>query len=106
MQTKVIEISVTGETGSGKSEVLEVIANALRAHYPSGDCVKVAGEVCTGAIDEAKTTGQSAKGKDTILVLTECNVPLMSRLELHDPHRDPVEVQGTSADGRELGDRL
>lgn len=74
MQTKVIEVTVTGETGTGKSEVLEVIANALNAHYRNGSRIKVAGNVCQGAIEEAKHTGQSAKNKDTVFVLRECNV--------------------------------
>lgn len=75
MQTKVIEVTVTGETGTGKSEVLEVIANALRAHYPDGERVKVAGDVCSGAIDDAKHTGQSAKNENTVFVLIEHNTP-------------------------------
>lgn len=74
MQTKVIEVTVSGETGTGKSEVLEVIANALRDFYPTGSRVKVAGKVCKGAIDEAKHTNQTAKDKDTVFVLREENV--------------------------------
>lgn len=75
MQTKVIEVTVTGETGTGKSEVLEVIANALNEHYRRGSSrIKVAGKVCKGAIEEAKHTGQSALDKDTVFVLREENI--------------------------------
>lgn len=81
MQTKVIEVTVTGETGTGKSEVLEVIANALREHYKSGNRVKVAGKTCPGAIEEAQHTGQTAKDKDTIFVLREHNVAYRPRDE-------------------------
>jgi predicted ATPase len=75
MQTKVIEVTVTGETGTGKSEVLEVIANALNAFYGRGSSrIKVAGKVCPGAIDEAKHTNQTAKDRDTVFVLREENI--------------------------------
>lgn len=79
MKTKVIEVTVSGETGTGKSEVLEVIANALRDYYRSGERVKVAGKVCPGAIEEAKHTGQSANDKNTVFVLQERNVPRTPR---------------------------
>jgi len=74
MKTKVIEVTVCGETGTGKSEVLEVIADALNAFYRNGSSVKVCGKVSKGAIDEAKFTRQTAKNKDTIFVLREANV--------------------------------
>lgn len=71
MKTKIIEVTVKGECGIGKSEALEVIANALNEFYRRGSRIKVAGKVCAGAIGEAKTTGQTAKRKETIFVLRE-----------------------------------
>ena len=55
--TNIIEVTVRGGVGCGKSEVLEVIANALNEFYRNGESVKVAGESCKGAIEEAETTG-------------------------------------------------
>ena len=72
MNSNVIEITVSGRTGCGKSEVLEVINKALFAHY--GRRVNITGSTCTGAINEAKDTGQTAKGKNTVFVLFEQNV--------------------------------
>jgi nucleoside-triphosphatase THEP1 len=72
MKTNLIEITVSGRTGSGKSEVLEVINNALREHY--GIRANITGETNLGAIDEANTTGQTANKKKTVFVLIEQNV--------------------------------
>jgi len=69
--TNIIEVTVRGGVGCGKSEVLEVIANALNEFYRNGESVKVAGESCKGAIEEAETTGQSAKRSPTVFVLYE-----------------------------------
>lgn len=71
MKTQVIEVTVSGECGIGKSEALEVIANALNDFYRNGSRVKVAGKVCKGAIEEAEFTGQTAKRKDVVFVLRE-----------------------------------
>jgi len=70
-ETNLIEVTVRGEVGCGKSEVLEVIANALREFYRRGSKVVVAGKVCEGAIDSAKFTKQSAKLDPTVFVLYE-----------------------------------
>jgi len=70
-ETSIIEVTVRGGVGSGKSEALEVIANALNDFYRNGSRVKVAGKVCKGAIDEAKHTRQTAKSKNTVFVLYE-----------------------------------
>jgi len=69
--TSLIEVTVRGGVGCGKSEVLEVIANALNEFYRNGSTVKMAGECCKGAIEEAETTGQSAKRSPTVFVLYE-----------------------------------
>lgn len=75
MKTNLIEITVTGRTGSGKSEVLEVLKKALDEFYGYPRThTRIAGVNPDGAIDEAKTTGQSARGKDTVFVLREQNV--------------------------------
>jgi predicted ATP-binding protein involved in virulence len=58
-------------SGVGKSEVLEVIDNALNEFYRNGESVKIAGKSCKGAIEEAETTGQSAKRSPTVFVLYE-----------------------------------
>lgn len=83
MKTNLIEITVSGRTGSGKSQVLEVIKNALEKElgYPATH-VKVAGVNPSGAIDEAKTTGQSANNKNTVFVLYEQNVS--GEIKTHD----------------------
>lgn len=76
MDSNIIEITVTGSTGSGKSEVCEVIANALREYYKtSKETINVAGDVNVGAIKDAKTTGQTAKS--AIFVLREQNRPVV-----------------------------
>lgn len=69
--TRIIEVEVRGSCGIGKSEVLEVISNALRDFYENGSRTVIAGDLCEGAIDDAKTTKQTAKHKDTIIVLKE-----------------------------------
>ena len=69
--TNIIEVTVRGGVGCGKSEVLEVIANALNEFYRNGSSVKVAVEACKGAIVEAEETGQSAKRSPTVFVLYE-----------------------------------
>jgi len=61
MRSNIIEITVSGKTGSGKIEVLEVISTALFSHYRID--VNITGSTCYGAIDETKATGQSAKSK-------------------------------------------
>lgn len=67
-ETNLIEITVRGGIGRGKSEVLEIISNALKDFYPEGFVV---GETCEGAIEEAKTTRQTAKGSSTVFMLYE-----------------------------------
>jgi len=75
MKTNLIEVTVSGRTGSGKSEVLEVIKNALDSFYASPQTeIKIAGFDPTGSIDEAKITGQTAKYKKTVFVLYEQNI--------------------------------
>jgi len=69
--TNLIEVTVRGSVGCGKSEVLEVIANALSEFYRKGSTVKIAGKSCKGAIEDAETTGQSAKRSQTVFVLYE-----------------------------------
>jgi ABC-type nitrate/sulfonate/bicarbonate transport system ATPase subunit len=69
--TNLIEVTVRGGVGCGKSEALEVIANALNEFYRKGSEVQIAGESCKGAIEEAETTGQSAKRSPTVFVLYE-----------------------------------
>ena len=71
MKTRLIEITVSGRTGFGKSEVLEVISKALRSHY--GISAKIVGDLCDGAIEEAQFTKQTAKKSDTVFVLFEHN---------------------------------
>jgi len=70
-ETNIVEVTVRGGVGCGKSEVLEVIANALNEFYRKGSSVKIAGQRCTGAIEEAEVTGQSAKRSPTVFVLYE-----------------------------------
>ena len=69
--TNLIEVTVRGGVGCGKSEALEVIANALNEFYRNGSSVKIAGQCCTGAIEDAEVTGQSAKRSPTVFVLYE-----------------------------------
>jgi Ni2+-binding GTPase involved in maturation of urease and hydrogenase len=79
MTQKTIHVSVSGATGSGKTELCEVIHNAIVAHY--GDKVTlVANELMTerqqahlGILDDAIFTGQSCFLGDTTIVLTETN---------------------------------
>lgn len=71
MNNNIIEIMVSGVTGSGKSEVCEVIAKALKAHYGRHDKVTIAGDVNEGAIESAKTTGQTAA--NAIFIIDEVN---------------------------------
>ena len=71
MKTNLIEVTVSGRTGSGKSEVLEVISSALAAYYKTKN---ITGKVCEGAIDEARHTNQTAKKKETVFVLFEQNI--------------------------------
>lgn len=72
MKTNVIEITVSGKCGGGKSEVLEVIKNALQSElgYPHNR-IKIAGYDPAGAIKEAKTTGQTTRREGTVFVLYE-----------------------------------
>jgi len=83
MKTNLIEITVSGRTGSGKSEVLEVIKNALEKElgFPATH-IKIAGFDPTGAIKESKTTGQSANTGNTVFVLYEQNVS--GEIKTHD----------------------
>jgi predicted ATP-binding protein involved in virulence len=76
MKTNLIEITVSGRTGEGKSEVLEVITNALRDFYNihEGSRIKIAGKNVKGAINEARVTNQTANKKETVFVLYEQNV--------------------------------
>jgi len=77
LKTNLIEVTVRGQTGCGKSEVLEVIKNALAAFYAYPATIsRIAGEIPDGAIDEATTTGQTAKRRNTVFVLYEENVPI------------------------------
>ena len=69
--TNLIEVTVRGGVGCGKSEAVEVIANALNEFYRNGSSVKIAGQCCTGAIEDAEVTGQSAKRSPTVFVLYE-----------------------------------
>ena len=80
MKTNLIEITVSGRTGEGKSEVIEVISTALREYY--GHSANITGETCTGAVEEAKHTGQTAKGKNTVFMLYEQNVT--GEIKIHD----------------------
>jgi len=73
LRNETIEITVTGKTGSGKSEVLEVIANALNEFYRNGEREIVTGKTCKGAIEEAKTTKQTAKYGKVTFILNEEN---------------------------------
>ena len=83
MKTNLIEITVSGRTGSGKSEVLEVIKNALDEFYGYPRTkIKIAGLDVDGAIDEAKHTGQSAKSKNTVFVIYEQNIT--GDIKVHD----------------------
>lgn len=72
---KVIEIEVAGAVGSGKSEVLQVIKNALVAHYgphtqvASYDLSSEPGDV----LATAKRTGQCCRQSDTVFILSETN---------------------------------
>lgn len=76
MKTNLIEISVTGCTGSGKSEVCQVIKNALIAYY--GSHTQVASRSLSeennavgDVLKAAKDTGQSAKRPNTVFVIEE-----------------------------------
>ena len=74
MKTNVIEVTVAGKTGCGKSEALEVIKRALSDFYAyPATHVRIAGINPDGAIAEAAHTGQTAKGADTVFVLREEN---------------------------------
>ena len=83
MKTNLIEITVSGRTGSGKSEVLNVIRNALFDFYGRGEGrIRVAGINEIDAIEEAKITGQTAKKNNTVFVLYEQNVT--GEIKIHD----------------------
>lgn len=83
MKTNLIEITVSGRTGSGKSEVINVIRNALFDFYGRGEGrIRVAGVNEVDAIQEAKTTGQTAKRDNTVFVLYEQNVT--GEIKVHD----------------------
>jgi predicted ATP-binding protein involved in virulence len=75
LKTKIIEITVSGRTGTGKSEVLEVIKRALQSfyNYPATH-INIAGFNPDGAIVEAAETGQTAKAQNTVFVLYEQNI--------------------------------
>lgn len=72
MKTNLIEITVSGRTSSGKSEVLEVIDKALREFY--GHSVKIVDCGYKGSIEDATITGQTAKHKKTVIVMFEQNI--------------------------------
>lgn len=80
MKSNIIEITVSGQTGAGKSEVVEVIANAIYDFY--GCKANVTGVDCKASIEEAKETNQTAKKKNTVFVLYEQNVSGV--LDVHD----------------------
>ena len=83
MKTNLIEVTVGGRTGSGKSEVLEVVKRALADFYGyPATHIRIAGINPDGAIAEAAHTGQTAKGKDTVFVLREQNVT--GDIKVHD----------------------
>lgn len=84
MKSNLIEVTVSGRTGSGKSEVLEVISNALREKY--GRCVNITGATNEGAIEEAKHTRQTAMKNGTTFVLFEQNVS--GEIKTHDSARN------------------
>lgn len=72
MKSNLIEITVSGRTGSGKSEVLQVIWEALRMNY--GPESNITGAVNLDAKKEARETGQTANKKQTVFVLFEQNI--------------------------------
>ncbi len=72
MKSNLIEITVSGRTGCGKSEVLQVIWEALRREY--GPESNITGAVNLDAKREARETGQTANKKKTVFVLFEQNV--------------------------------
>lgn len=80
MKKNSITIEVKGETGSGKTEVCELIHNALTAYYGENvtvvatDLEKERRSAHMGILDDAKFTGQSCLMKDTTITLTETNV--------------------------------
>lgn len=79
---KNIEIIVRGPTGCGKSEVLEVIYNALLDFYNnSKPDFKIAGKDPRGGIEDAKITGQTARKRDIIFFLKEENIS--GQLKIH-----------------------
>lgn len=83
MKTNLIEVTVSGRTGSGKSEVLEVIKGAIDNFYGYPRThVKIAGFNPDGSIEQAQHTGQTAKGKNTVFVLHEQNVT--GEIKVHD----------------------
>lgn len=72
-KTKCIEVLVCSEhVGCGKSEVMEVIRLTLQQFYGAEKVVVY--EDTSGAIEEAKTTGQTARGEGVVLSLREINL--------------------------------
>ena len=77
MKKNTITIEVKGATGSGKTEVCELIHNALTAYYgknvevvaPQLDLDRKASHL--GILDDAKYTGQSCLMMDSIITLVE-----------------------------------
>lgn len=83
---KIIEIKVTGDTGTGKSEVMQVIENALKDFYGlhaqvvSYDLSMEKASAPNGdVLEEAKTTGQCCKQQDTVFILSETNEHAFAR---------------------------
>lgn len=75
---KIIEIKVTGATGTGKTEVVQVIENALKDFYgPHTQVVSYdlslekASAPKGDVLGEAKATGQCCKQQDTVFILSE-----------------------------------
>jgi len=79
LNTKLIEITVSAETGTGKSEVTEVIERALRDFY--GNNVQIASydmqlernSSGKNLIENAKNTGQTVNIKNSVFVIKEHN---------------------------------
>lgn len=80
MKKNSITIEVKGVTGSGKTEVCELIHNALTAYYGENvtvvatDLERERAMAHIGILDDAKFTGQSCFLKDTTITLVETNI--------------------------------
>lgn len=80
MKKNNITVEVKGGTGCGKTEVCELIHNALTAYYGQNvaivapDLDKERAMAHIGILDDAKFTGQSCFLKDTTITLVETNI--------------------------------